>query len=334
MRILTLVACLLFAACSQNEKEEKVQATDFRSSVSLLSKSLLDSPNDTSLLNARANLFLAQGNLEGALLDTEFLYQLDSNNYKSLSDLSHLYFQLGQKGKVEYFRKAMYLLEKDIVTLKNVSKDLTLRYKLFFMVNKHKESLADINSVLKMDKYMSEAYYYKGLNYCKIGDTTKAISQFQTAVEQDPYYVDAYLVLGLLYDLKGDSIAELYFDNALLVDSTSTRVLYNKGKYYQDIFKLEEAKKCYSALLRFDPKFIDAYYNLGYISLLQQEYFKGANYFSEVIYANPRFATAFYSRGLCFKGLGEFQKAAYDFKKALEVDPDFREAKIELSKIR
>ena len=86
--------------------------------------------------------------------------------------------------------------------------------------------------------------------------------------------------------------------------------------------------------MRFDPKFIDAYYNLGYISLLQQEYLNGANYFSEVIYANPGFATAFYSRGLCFKGLGEFQKAAYDFKKALEVDPDFREAKIELSKIR
>ena len=98
--------------------------------------------------------------------------------------------------------------------------------------------------------------------------------------------------------------------------------------------KYKETKKCYLTVLRFDPKFIDAYYNLGYISLLQAEYLNGANYFSEVIYASPGFATAFYSRGLCFKGLGEFQKASYDFKKALEIDSGFKEAKDELSKIR
>lgn len=333
MRFIVLIVCLLFCACVQTEKEE-VKATDFRSSISLLSKKLLDNPNDMTLLKERSDLFLSQGNLEGALFDLEFLYELDSNNYESLSNLAHIYFQLGENGKTEYYKKAFFLLQKDIVTLKNNLSDLSMRYKLFFMTNKHKKSLTDINSVLKIDKYIAEAYYYKGLNYCKIGDTIKAISQFQTAVEQDPNYLDAYLVLGLLYDLKGDTLAELYFNNALLVDSTSTRVLYNKGKYYQDILKLEQAKKCYLAVLRFDSKFIDAYYNLGYISLLQEEYLNGANYFSEVIYSNPSFATAFYSRGLCFKGLGEFQKARLDFRKTLEIDPDFREAADELVKIR
>lgn len=333
MRILVLIAFLLFGACVQNEKEE-VKATDFRSSISLLSKKLLDNPNDISLLKQRSDLFLSQGNLDGALLDLEFLYELDSNNYQNLSDLSHVYYQLGEKGKTEYYKKAYFLLQKDIVTLKNNLSDLSMRYKLFFMANKHKKSLTDINSVLKIDKYIAEAYYYKGLNYCKIGDTIKAISQFQTAVEQDPNYIDAYLLLGLLYDLKGDSLAELYFNNALLVDSTSTIVLYNKGKYYQDNQELEQAKKCYLAVLRFDPKFIDAYYNLGYISLVQEEYLNGANYFSEVIYSKPAYATAFYSRGLCFKGLGEFQKARLDFRKTLEISPDFREANDELVKIR
>lgn len=333
MRVLALIVCLLFGSCVQTEKEE-ITATDFRSSISLLSKKLLDSPNDMSLLKERSDLFLSQGNLQGALLDLEFLYELDSNNYQNLSDLSHVYYRLGEKGKTEYYKKAYFLLQKDIVTLKNNLSDLSMRYKLFFMANKHKKSLTDINSVLKIDKYIAEAYYYKGLNYCKIGDTIKAISQFQTAVEQDPDYVDAYLILALLYDLKTDSLAELYFNNALLVDSTSTRVLYNKGKYYQDNEKLEQAKKCYLAVLRFDSKFTDAYYNLGYISLVQEEYLNGANYFSEVIYSRPGFATAFYSRGLCFKGLGELQKARLDFMKTLEIAPDFREANDELAKIR
>ncbi len=330
MRIISLVFLLLIA-CNQKEKDVKV--TDFRSSISLLSEKILENPNDTSLLHSRADLFLINGNLEGALLDLEYLYQLDSNNYQNLSNLSHVYYQLGEKGKIDYFRKALLLLDKEIVTLKNELKDLSLRYKLYYYISKHKKSLFDINNVLKLDKYIAEAYYYKGLNFFKLGDTAKAISQFQTSVEQDPDYVNAYVLLGHIYDLKGDSISELYYNNALMVDSTSTTVLYNKGKYYQDNQKLEEAKSCYLAVLRFDSKYINAYYNLGFVSLLQKNYLDGANYFSEVIYLKPDYATAFFSRGLCFKSLGEFKKANFDFRKTLELDPDFKEARLEMVKI-
>jgi tetratricopeptide (TPR) repeat protein len=330
MRIISLVFLLLIA-CNQKEKDVKV--TDFRSSISLLSEKILENPNDTSLLHSRADLFLINGNLEGALLDLEYLYQLDSNNYQNLSNLSHVYYQLGEKGKIDYFRKALLLLDKEIVTLKNELKDLSLRYKLYYYISKHKKSLFDINNVLKLDKYIAEAYYYKGLNFFKLGDTAKAISQFQTSVEQDPDYVNAYVLLGHIYDLKGDSISELYYNNALMVDSTSTTVLYNKGKYYQDNQKLEEAKSCYLAVLRFDSKYINAYYNLGFVSLLQKNYLDGANYFSEVIYLKPDYATAYFSRGLCFKSLGEFKKANFDFRKTLELDPDFKEARLEMVKI-
>lgn len=330
MRTISLVFLLLIA-CNQKEKDVKV--TDFRSSISLLSEKILENPNDTSLLHSRADLFLINGNLEGALLDLEYLYQLDSNNYQNLSNLSHVYYQLGEKGKIDYFRKALLLLDKEIVTLKNELKDLSLRYKLYYYISKHKKSLFDINNVLKLDKYIAEAYYYKGLNFFKLGDTAKAISQFQTSVEQDPDYVNAYVLLGHIYDLKGDSISELYYNNALMVDSTSTTVLYNKGKYYQDNQKLEEAKSCYLAVLRFDSKYINAYYNLGFVSLLQKNYLDGANYFSEVIYLKPDYATAYFSRGLCFKSLGEFKKANFDFRKTLELDPDFKEARLEMVKI-
>ena len=330
MRIISLVFLLLIA-CNQKEKDVKV--TDFRSSISLLSEKILENPNDTSLLHSRADLFLINGNLEGALLDLEYLYQLDSNNYQNLSNLSHVYYQLGEKGKIDYFRKALLLLDKEIVTLKNELKDLSLRYKLYYYISKHKKSLFDINNVLKLDKYIAEAYYYKGLNFFKLGDTAKAISQFQTSVEQDPDYVNAYVLLGHIYDLKGDSISELYYNNALMVDSTFTTVLYIKGKYYQDNQKLEEAKSCYLAVLRFDSKYINAYYNLGFVSLLQKNYLDGANYFSEVIYLKPDYATAYFSRGLCFKSLGEFKKANFDFRKTLELDPDFKEARLEMVKI-
>ena len=332
MRILVLIVCLFFGACVEKEKKEVV-ATDFRSSISLLSKKILENPNDISLLKERSDLFLSQKNLEGALIDLELIYELDSNNYQSLSNLSNIYFQLGENGKLDYYKKAFFLLQKDIVTLKNNSTDLSMRYKLFFKLGNFKESLADINRVLKIDKFIAEAYFYKGLNYCMLGDTVKAISQFQTAVEQDPNYIDAYHNLAVIYDLRGDSIAELYFNNALDVDSTSTVVLYSKGKYFQDRSKFEKAKKCYLSVLRFDSKYVPAYYNLGYIAISQKEFLLGANYFSEVIYFNPDFATAYFSRGLCFLELGKFDQAKLDFNKTLEIDPNFREAKLELAKI-
>lgn len=335
MRSFLLFSCflILFSCLNkdvQNHKPEEVK--DYRTEISLLSTKLLENPNDTFLLNKRIDLFLMYENLEGALLDQQHLYKLDSNNYQYLSDLASTYFQLGEKGRASYYIKALNILNSDIVNLKSDISNLTIRYKLFYIFQRYKESIKDINTVLKQNKYLAEAYFYKGMNYKEIGDTAMAISQFQTVTEQDPQYSDAYEQLAFIYEAQNNNIAELYYDNALSLDSTNISLWYNKGMYLQNISRYDDAKKCYLTILRFDPRHLSNY-NLGYIALLQEEYLDGANYFSEYIYNNNQVAMAYFARGLCFKSLKQTKKARFDFMKALDLDPSLKIAQDELSNI-
>ena len=92
---------------------------------------------------------------------------------------------------------------------------------------------------MRVDPYEVKAYYFKGLNFKEIGDFEKAISQFQTTVEQDPYHIDAYEQLAFVYAYLDNPLAELYFDNALAVDSAKimeenkifTLVVLEKNRY-------------------------------------------------------------------------------------------------------
>ncbi len=330
MRILSFWAILFLFSCA----EPKVPVTEKISDIAVLSEKILASPNDTSLLVQRKNYFLKRKQLEAALIDIEYLFQLDSLNYNRTFDLASTYFSLAESGKPKYYNKALNVLNVSRVTEKAALPSLLMRAKLYYIFKMYEFSLTDLNNALRINKYVAEAYFYKGLNFKEMGDVEAATPQFQTTVEQDPEYGPAYEQLAFIYASNNDPLAELYFDNALSVDSSSVSLWYNKGKYYQDNGQLNEALACYKAILRREPFNTSANYNVGYIHLLEGRYLDGANSFSDVTYSNSNFATAYFSRGLCFKALGQYKKAEFDFKKTLSIDPDFTQAKVELSTLR
>ena len=210
---------------------------------------------------------------------------------------------------------------------------LLLRGELHYLYRKHEESLKDLNNVLKVDPYEEKAYYFKGLNFKELGDFKKAISQFQTTVEQESFSCDAYEQLAFIYAYLGNPLAELYFDNALAVDSSNVQMWYNKGMYLQRLERYADAEKCYKAMLRRDNFNQYANYNLGYLNWLKQEYEMAANYFSDAIYTNSEYAEAYYARGLCFKELGNIPQARVDFQSAIRLDETNTEAKKELNSL-
>ena len=330
MRILFFCGFLFLLSCTEQNTVVKEKKSD----ISILSEKILESPNDTTLLIQRRDYFLELNRLEAALIDIEYLYLLDSMNFNRTFDLASTYFTLAEEGKSEYYNKAFNVLNSSRVTEKSHFPSLLIRAKLYYIFKMYELSLTDLNNSLRINKYLAEAYFYKGLNFKEMGEESAAMSQFQTAIEQDPDYLEGYEQLAFMYASKGDPLAELYFDNALSVDSSLVSVWYNKGKYYQDKGAWSNAIGCYRAMLRREPFNTSANYNIGFIHLVEGRYLDGANSFSDVIYSKPGFATAYFSRGLCFKNLKEYNKAEFDFKKTLSLDPDFFEAQEELSTLR
>ena len=319
---------LFFIACSvEDESEKKV------SKISKISQELLDNPLDSKLLESRKQLFLNQNNIEAAIIDQQTLISLDSTNHLLLYALAEMQYKVAVFGKVDYFKYSLQNLTKDLDLQEKHLPSLLLRSELYYIYKKHKESLQDLNNVLRIDPHSAKAYFFKGLNFKELGLLDRSIAQFQTCIEQDPSYISAYEQLGFIYHSQNNSLAHLYFNNAILLDSFNVNMWYNKGKYLQDIGEYKEAEKCYKSILRLDVFNESANYNLGYLYYLKNDFEMSANYFSDAIYTNPQYFEAYFSRGLCFKNLNNFQQAVVDFKSALKINPNFLDAKIELDKL-
>ena len=317
---------LLACGTEQVHKEQK-------SDISQLSEQLLQNPNNVALLQKRKQLFLDRGNLEAAMMDQELIVSLDSSNHELLFELAEMQYQIAKNERPNYYKASLKNLTKDLEAQEVHTPSLLLRGELYYLYRNHEQSLKDLNNVLRVDPYEAKAYYFKGLNFKELGDFEKAVSQFQTTVEQDPYHFDAYGQLAFVYAYLGNPLAELYFDNALAVDSSNVKMWYNKGMYLQGLDRFADAEKCYKAMLRRDNFNQFANYNLGFINWKRKDYEMAANYFSDAIYTNPEYADAYFARGLCFKELGNIPQARVDFQSALRLDENDEEAKIELNNL-
>lgn len=319
-----------FFSC-QNEVKEEIF---MNFSISELSKALVEDPDNIHLLKLRKDKFLSENRLKAALIDQKQILALDSLNIQKRYDLANLYYKIAEEGQSEYFSKSLSLLDNSIVSENNNPEHLLLRAKLYYLFQKHQLTLMDLNSCLQINPFEAEAYFYKGLVYKELSDLEKAKSLFQTAVEQWPEFTDAYEQLAFIYAYENDTLAELYFANAIATDSLNASLWYNKAMYHQKLMQYDHAIKCYKSILRIDSRNMKASYNLGYINLVLGNYLEGANLFSEVIYNNNSFATAYFSRGLCFKYLGRYSEARKDFNKALVLDSSLVEAERELKFIQ
>lgn len=284
-------------------------------------------PINSALFYERAKYYQNIRDLNAALRDMQYAIQYDSTQAPYYLTISDLYLQLNQTGKTKTS------LEKCLTVDVNNTDAMLKLAELYFYVKKYEESIRYINDALKVNQYISKAYFLKGMNYKEIGDTTKAVSSMITATEQDPDYYAAYLELGVLHAIKKNKIAISYYDNALRINSRSTDALYNKGKFYQDIKEWDNATRIYTELLAVDPKYKYAHYNLGAIALSKKDYDNSLRFFTNAINSDPNYAQAFYARGTAYFQKGDRLHAKVDYQMAIQVDPKFQAAYDALAEI-
>jgi tetratricopeptide (TPR) repeat protein len=345
--------CLFFSFSCTDKKTEVINDLPEKykgnAELQVINKKILDNPSVDSLYRERALLYLKLKDFELAEGDAYRALDLDTMNVKNYLFLSDLFYQTNQT------RKAKETLER---CLRNLPQDVEANLKmaeLYYYVRKCEVSITHLNTVIKTDPYNSKAYFLKGMNFLELGDTTKAVSSFQTAVEQDDQYFKAYMQLARLYALQRNRLALSYFDNALRISPASTDALCGKSKFLQDAGMVKEAKEGYLRSLQVDSNCVEGAYNLGALVLkydntpaIAKVYFDRAlialSRFSEdgtflvqdtlrvrvsyLSYSAYRFdvAKTIFARGVCSEKLKDKISAAKDYRMALRVYENFEPA--------
>ncbi|MBK9506255.1 MAG: tetratricopeptide repeat protein [Chitinophagaceae bacterium] len=287
-----------------------------------LSLQINGNPQNAGLYYARANEYFNFGNLKFALDDYKKAFLLDSTNATLALGLSDCLFELNNAdGAIGILKDYLKTDPDNIDIMLNLAIDYYLLPK-----PQYQKAIEVLNDVLKVDVQNSEAYFYKGMIYKETTDTTKAISNFQTAVEADPDYYDAYMQLGLLYAEQNNDIAIKYFDNAIALNDGSNEAHYAKAKYYQDRGRISEAIGFYKKMIVADPQDANAIYNLATIYFgidsIQQAY----RFYELAIKQAPAKAMGYYGKGLCAEELKNKEEAISLYNQALNLDPDLKVA--------
>ena len=299
-------------AADKNEDKDPVFSENPR--LKSITEEINKSPKDASLYFERGGVLHKLKLDTLAIKDYKKAAALDTTQAQYFSAVGDILFEHKDiTGSIEWIQKA---IAKDPTDQKAHLKIA----KLFLYMKNYSQAFAEINIVMRKNVYDPEAYFLKGMIYKDMKDTAKAISSFQTAKQVAPDYRDAYIQLGLLYSIKKDPIAIQYLDDAYNMDSTDQFPLFAKGVYYQGMKDYPNAKETYRKCILRNPRYADAYFNLGYIYMQEDSVEKSFRQYDIVTKIDPINPTAYYNKGLCNELMNKPKEAIADYRQAHGLD--------------
>jgi tetratricopeptide (TPR) repeat protein len=290
------------------------EAAALRQMTSALEK---DAEND-SLLNERALAYLKQGKMNEALRDINEALRLKPDEAEYLITLSDIYFGLNQSPKTrQTLLKVLELYPENTNAMLKLAE-----MNLYFRDYEGVESYA--RRAIATDPTYAQAYFILGFAKKETGDTSAAIRLFQQTIDRDPVHYEAFMQAGILLAARKDKLAEAYYKGAIALDAERLEAYYNLGLYYQENEFYNEAMKMYNDLIALRPDFKLAYYNLGYIHLVNLEvYNEAVKFFTQALQADPNYVEAVYNRGYAYELMGDVLNARQDYQRALQLRPNY-----------
>lgn len=314
--------------CDENNVRSVSSVNGKDSILDALNADILNHPNEYVYYVNRARYLGQKEQFADAMRDIERALELDSNQAVVYFERGEIYWKK-QEVKLAYesYKKS---IEKDPQYADGIIKKASID----IVLNNFDEALGLLDRALKIQVTNPRPYYFKGRLFKAKGDTTLAISSYQTAVELDPQYYDAYVELALLVAAQKNDLAEEYYKTAISIRPRSIEVWYNRAMFLQENGNrhaeyYERALSCYDTIAHIDTNFFGAYYNKGFIYFTYlKEYTKAVECYTQAIKSFPSYYQAFYSRGLCYEIMNDKKLALEDYNKALAIKPDYDDAAI------
>lgn len=282
-----------------------------------LSAAIGQDSTNAALYQRRARLYLTLRNGPAAAMDADRVLRLDGPkpaNYLLRAEARRAAGQL--KGAQEDCQQAEQL-GYDGPELSELQGELA------FIERKYQVAINYLNEALKKAPFEERAYFYKGMVYAETGDTTQAISSFQTAAEQAPRMADAYSQLAAIYHARKDYVtARQYLDAGLRTSPDDGFLHYNTGVNLVLQHRPDSALTLFTKAAQLDSTLYLAHYNAAMLHYGRDAFGPAARHLSAVLRRAPQPPPN--TRLLladCLDRLGDYRGAVRAYETLARADP-------------
>lgn len=303
-----------------NNPTQKAQNTAAHNvdSISILTNLLMTDSLNAGLFASRAELYLQKGDIDPALRDLQAALKLAPNDAGLFILLSDIYIVLGQTdNSIASLKKAIRLEPANEIPFLKLSE-------VYLQLDDPTTALRYVEEAISINRQNAESYYVKAVGLMENHDTAAAILNLKISANLDSNNYMANMQLGVIYTAAKDTLSKDYFEKALVAIPDDEKALYYLGMYYQEHREFSRAIDRFSRITELYQGNKRAYYNMGYIYLVEYEDFENAKLmFLEAITINPRFVEATYNLGRTLEALGDYNGARDYYKKSLELLPNY-----------
>lgn len=321
-----LFACQETTDPVNNNKKNAVEMTGIPT-VDKISQEIAKNPADAALYVLRSEAYSNEEFYGEAVQDAEHALKLDSTQLKHFRLLANAYFDNAQsRPATKTLERALEIFPKEVETSLSLAE-------MYLIIQQYDKAVILLDQLFKFSPQNANGLFLKGMIMKELGDTALAVEHFQAAVESDADMITAHIQLGILFAALQKPIAIKYFDNALILDSTSYDALWKKASYYHDLEEYEEAMIWYEKLIYHYPQNANVQYNAGLMQMAKGDFEKAHWLFDNATKFEPTFGEAYYFKGEAAEKLNRKEEAIRSYREALNLGERLGRAKEALKRL-
>jgi tetratricopeptide (TPR) repeat protein len=120
------------------------------------------------------------------------------------------------------------------------------------------------------------------------------------------------------------------FLHAIELDPKYSEAYYNLGHAYYKLHRYEEALDAYKKAVKIKPSYVDAQISIGIVASMLSMYDEAAAALKKAVKLKPNYAEAHYNLGNVYGEMENYEQAIKSYEKAVKLKPDFAEARFHL----
>ncbi len=323
-RLILFVVPFIFASCNLEEgnKEKMVdleQVTDNpEEQLANLTTAIKQSGNDGSLYARRAIVLLRKGELERAEADADAAVRLTNKEPFSLFVKAQV---LRAAGKPEEALPLALLAERNSYQSPSL---YVLLGELYLQRKQYEQARLYLAKAQELAPYDEYAFYYKGRVAAAVGDTARALKNYQLALQQAPEFMESQRELsGVLVGQGKYDEAKTYITVAQKAAPKDAMLWYYKGVVLQAEQKQDSALQAFNKAVTLADTIPGAHYRLA----LQQHavgnneaalvHFQKA---AAVYRNNPKYLSTLANT---YERAGQNRQALATYQRLLQVAPSY-----------